>query len=87
MRKYMTSNDKNMSTQIVAARFEQNVDATEVSCKKDWKHFNHFDHFNNQKSDYDMEKINYSENILYYLNQVYLTVQKKRKLIMVIFTY
>ena len=34
MRKKLTNNDKNMSTKIVAARFEKNVDATEVSAKK-----------------------------------------------------
>ena len=34
-----------------------------------------------------MEKLNYPENILYYLNQIYLTVQKIRKLNMTIFTY
>ena len=33
MRKNLTNNNKNMSTKIVAARFEQNVDATEVSAK------------------------------------------------------
>ena len=33
MRKNLTNNDKDMSTEVVAARFEQNVDATEVSAK------------------------------------------------------
>ena len=32
-RKNLTNNDKDMSTEVVAARFEQNVDATEVSAK------------------------------------------------------
>ena len=82
MGKNMTNSDKNMSTKIVTARFEQNVDATEVSGKKDWKHFGHF---NNQKSDYNMEKNNYPENILF--ESGLFNSSKEKKLLMAIFTY
>ena len=73
----MTNNGKNISTKIVAARFEENVGGTEVSCGKIWEHFGYF---SNQKSYYNMEKVDYPENTIYYLNQSYLTVKKNKKI-------
>ena len=69
----MTNNGKNMSTKIAAARFEENVGGTEVSCGKYWEHFGYF---SNQKSYYNKEKVDYPENTIYYFNQSYLTVKK-----------
>lgn len=54
MTKCLADNDKNVSTIIVAARFEQNKGATEFSGEKVWKKFGYF---NNQKPDYNMEKL------------------------------
>ena len=48
MTKTLADNDKNISTKIVAGRFEQNIGATEVFGEKVWKNFGHFNH---QKSD------------------------------------
>ena len=66
-----------MSTKIVAARFEQNLSATEVFGEKVWRCYGHF---NNQKPDYNIEKVNCLENTIFYLNQAYLAVRKNKKI-------
>ena len=65
MTKSLADNDKNVSAKVVAARFEQNIGATEVSGENAWKNVGYF---NNQKSDCNMEKVNYPENTIYYVS-------------------
>ena len=69
MTKAATKNDKNVSTKIAAATFENDF-ASAVSGEKVWKNFDYFDAI---KSDYSMEKVDFPENTLFYLNQSYLT--------------
>ena len=53
--KNIADNDKNVSTKILAARFEQNVRGTEVSGENIWQNFGYL---SNPKSNYNMEKVN-----------------------------
>ena len=85
MSKATTENDKNVSTKIVAATFENENGSEEVSAERVWRQYGFFD---SRKSDYSMEKVNYPENTILYLNQVYLTVKKPPKeSIIVIFLF
>ena len=76
MSKAMTENDKNISTKIVTATFENEIGSEEVSGEKVWRQFGFFD---SRKSNYGMEKVNFPENSLLYINQSYFTVKKKQK--------
>ena len=76
MTKAPTENDRNVTTKIVAATFENDLGSVEVSREKVWKNFGYFDA---RKSDYSMEKVNFPANTLFYLNQSYLTVKKNKK--------
>ena len=76
-----TENDNNISTKIIAATFENEIGSEEVSGERVWKRFAHFDA---PKSDYGMEKVNYPENTIFYVNQAYLTVKKSKKNVIVI---
>ena len=71
-----TEHDQNLTTQIVVASFENDTGSTDVSREKVWKNFGFFDA---RKSDYSMEKVNFSGNTQIYLNQAYLTVKKNKK--------
>ena len=77
MRKTITENDKNVSTDIVAATFENEIGSEEVSGERVWSNYGYFDA---RKSDYLMEKINFQENTLLYTNQSYFTVNKYKKI-------
>ena len=77
MTKAPTENDRNVSTKIVAVTFENDLGSVEVSGEKVWKNFGYFDA---RKSDYSMEKVNFPENTVFYLNQSYLTVKKNKKI-------
>ena len=76
MSKATTENDKNLSTKIVAATFKNEIGSEEVSGERFWRNYGYFDA---RKSDYSMEKVNFPENSLLYINQSYLTVKKKKK--------
>ena len=62
MTKAPTENDRNVTTKIVAATFENDLGSVEVSREKVWKNFGYFDA---RKSDYSMEKVNFPENTLF----------------------
>ena len=83
MSKAMTENDK-ISTKIVAATFENEIGSEEVSGEKVWRQFRFFD---SRKSNYGMEKVNFPENSLLYINQSYFTVKKKQKKFLLWFFY
>lgn len=75
--KTATENDRNFSTQFVAARFEREDSSIEVSGEKVWRPFYAFDA---NRSDYSLEKVNIPEKTVFYVNQANLTVQKSKKI-------
>ena len=77
MSKATTVNDKNESTKIVVATFQNKIGSKEVSGERVWRNYGYFEA---RKSDYSMEKVNFSENTLLYINQSYLTVKKNKKI-------
>ena len=77
MTKATTDNDKNISLNIVAATFENQLGSQEVSGERVWRNFGYFD---TRKSDYSMEKVNFPENTLLYINQAFLTVKKNKNI-------
>ena len=74
MSKATAKNDSNVSTKIVAAKFEKEIGFEEVAGERVWRQNGFFD---SRKSDYGIEKVNYPENTILHLNQAYLTVKKK----------
>lgn len=78
MSKATAKNDSNVSTKIVAAKFEKEIGFEEVAGERVWRQNGFFD---SRKSDYGIEKVNYPENTMLYLNQAYLTVKKKNLLL------
>ena len=84
MSKATTVSDKNVSTKIVAATFENEIGSEEVSGERVWRNYEYFDA---RKSDYSMEKVNFPENTLLYINQSYLTVKKNKENILLRFFY
>ena len=73
MSKGTTENDKNVSTKIVSATFENEIGSKEVSRKIFWRNYGYFD---TRKSDYSKEKVMFPENTLIYINQSYLMVKE-----------
>ena len=74
--KATTENDRTTSSKVVAATFENEIGSEEVSGERLWKQYGFFDA---RKSDYSMEKVNFLENTVFYLNQSYLTVKENKK--------
>ena len=72
MSKATTENDRNISTKKVASTFENEIGSEEVSGERVW--------VDTRKTDYSMEKVNFHENRLFYLNQSYLIVKKNKKI-------
>ena len=66
-----------MSPKIVAATFENEIESEEVSGERVWRKYGYF---NAGKSDYSMEKVNFPENTLLYINQSNLTVKITEKI-------
>ena len=73
---------QNLSAKIVATTFENDIGSEEISGEKAWKNFEFSDA---RKSDYSMEKVNFPENTLLYINQSYLTVKNIRTYSIVIY--
>ena len=57
--KQPSKNGRNISTKIVAAKFEKEIGSEEVSGENAWGNYGYFDA---RKSDYSMEKVNVPEN-------------------------
>ena len=70
-------NNRNVNTNFFAATIENENETVEMSGEKIWKKH---DFFNAIKSDFNMEKVNYPENPLFYINQAYLTVKNNTKI-------
>ena len=79
MTRAATINERNVSREVVAATFENKVGSAEVSGEKVWKNFEFFDA---RKSDYLMEKVNFPDNTLIYLNQLILQSRKIKNLLL-----
>ena len=75
MRRATTENDKNVSTNFIAAMFENDIESGEVSGERIWRNSGYF---GSTKPYYSMEKVNFLENTLFYVNQSYLSVTKKK---------
>ena len=65
MSKATTGNDKNVNMRIVFATYENEIGSKEVSAERVWRKYGLFD---SRKSDYGMEKVNYTENTILYNN-------------------
>ena len=83
MSKGTTENDKNVSTKIVSATFENEIESKEVSRKIFWRDYGYFD---TRKSDYSKEKVMFPENTLIYINQSYLMVKKPHFLLLLFYS-
>ena len=57
----------------MAAIFENKIGSEEISAERVWRQYGFFD---SGKSYFSMEKVNYPENTILYLNQAYLTVKE-----------
>ena len=77
MTKATKDNDKSISTNIVAVTFDNELGSEKVSEERVWKSLGYFDA---GKSDYSMEKINFPDNTLLYINQAFLTVKMNKKI-------
>ena len=61
MAKTTTDNDRNVSTKIATGTFENEIGSEELSAERLWRQYGFFDA---RKSDFGMEKVNYSENTI-----------------------
>ena len=61
----------------MAAIFENKIGSEEISAERVWRQYGFFD---SGKSYFSMEKVNYPENTILYLNQAYLTVKENKKI-------
>ena len=77
MTRAATENNRNVSSKTVATTFENILGLLRTQVKRFGKTSAFFDA---RKSDYLMEKANFPENILIYLNQSYLTIKKNKKI-------
>ena len=75
--KASVKNNRNVSPNIFAATIENVNETVEVSGEKVWKKHGFF---NAIKPDFNMEKVNYPENTLFYINQSYLTVKNNKNI-------
>ena len=81
MTRAATENEKNVNTEIVVRTFENDFGSGVVSGEV-WKKFGYFEAW---KPNYSMKKVNFPENILFYLNQSYLTIKKKKSIVTIFF--
>ena len=81
MSKETTENDKNVSTKIVAAMFENEIGSEEVSGEKFWRNFEYFDA---RKSDYSMKRVSLPENTLFY-NHIWQSRKKQKDFLLPLF--
>ena len=73
--------EKDIETTIVASEFDDE-NGQVFSTSRIWPEVGYF---NNQLTDFNMKKVNYPENLVIYVNQVYLTVQNSKKMFYVNF--
>ena len=71
-----TSADRNLTTKLVAEKSNKN-DEGEIAGERVWKEAGFSGNF---RADNNMEKVNFPENPLIYINQAYLTVQKNKNI-------
>ena len=71
--------NQNFSTTLVAEGQKENEygNVSEIAGEPVWKRFGYFGQL---RTDYNIEKVNFLENALFYINQAYLTVQKSKKI-------
>ena len=74
MTKQVSNKDRNIKNQIATTK-ENTLE--ELSEQKTWSSDGYF---KSQVTNYNMEKINYSKNSLFYVNQAFLTIQKSKNM-------
>lgn len=72
--KQASENNQNITTQMIVSA---NNSSQKVTGKKVWPSFGYF---KEQVTDYSMEKVNFPENSLLYINQADATIQKGQKI-------
>ena len=70
-----SESNQNFSTTFVAENVSENA-SSEIAGEPVWTKFGYF---GQQRTDYKLEKVNFPENALFYINQAYLNVQKSKK--------
>ena len=76
--KKTTDNNKNYTTKLVTENFNKDdLSPQELSGERVWKQAGFFGEI---RTDYNMEKVNFPENALIYINQAYLTIYKNKKI-------
>lgn len=75
--KNISDKDRNVSTKIIASAYENDSGQVQVSGQKIWSQS---EYFKNQPTDCSMKKVNYPENLIFYINQWYLTIQNIKKM-------
>ena len=74
--KQSADSGRSFSTLIVAESNKSGGEASEIAGKPFWKSFGFF---GKARTDFGLEKVNFPENALFYLNQSYLIIQKSKK--------
>ena len=74
-RKTASSSGKNFTTKLVTENVDGEV--SEIAGESIWKQGGIF---GNVRTDFNLEKVNFPENLLFYVNQGYLTIQNSRKI-------
>ena len=71
--KQVAGSSQNFSTTVES----RNGDVSEIAGEPVWKKYGYFSQL---RADYNLEKVNFPENDLFYINQAYLTVIKSKKI-------
>ena len=72
IKKTTDNNNKNYRTKLVAEKFDKNcMVSEEILGERMWKEVGFL---GEPRTDYSMEKVNFPENSLIYINQAYLTI-------------
>ena len=82
MSRATTENGKNISTNFVAAMFENDIGPEKVSREKVLANFGHF---GASKADYSMEKVNFPENTVLRESILFVHQKKQKDLLLGIF--
>ena len=78
IKKTTDNNNKNYTTKLVAEKFDRrDLLSQEISGERVWKEPGFF---GDLRADYNMEKVNLTENSLIFINQAYLTIQKNKNI-------
>ena len=69
--------EKNIETTIVASKFDDNGQSQVKNCTRIWPEY---EHFKQQLCDFHMDKNNFPENWILYIDQGYLTAKDNKRM-------